>query len=80
LCFSWRQEQSAKSVLNELSAAKTINMVKLYGYKNGEGRLKQGELIVGSSIQGLLGKFYFTKIFFSRFCFFALFPKVVNQS
>jgi hypothetical protein len=29
-------------------------MVKLYAYKNGEGRLKQGELIVGSSIQGLL--------------------------
>jgi hypothetical protein len=48
--LSWRQESNAKTVLNQISATKTLTMVKLFAFKNGDGRLKQGEFIVGSSI------------------------------
>ena len=50
IIFRWRQESSAKTVLNQISATKTLNMIKLFAYKNGDGRLKSGEMIVGSSI------------------------------
>lgn len=32
-------------------------MIKLYAYKNGNGRTKEGEMLMGTSIQGVI-KFY----------------------
>lgn len=49
-----RVNSNAKSVLNELSAARTLQMVKLFAYKNGDGRLKKGELLIGSSMTNIL--------------------------
>jgi hypothetical protein len=70
-----------KTVLNELSNVKTLYTIKLLIYKNGEGRLKPGELIFGTSIQGVSVKYcyYILKIIgFLQFifCFF----KVIKSS
>lgn len=51
---SWRRETNARVILNELSAAKSVSVIKVYAFKNGDGRLKQGELLVGSTVQGIL--------------------------
>ena len=45
-----RNSTSVKTVLNELSAVKTMNIIKLFAYKNGDGRMKQGELLIGTSL------------------------------
>lgn len=45
-----RSSTSVKTVLNELSAVKTVNIIKLFAYKNGDGRLKPGELLIGTSL------------------------------
>ena len=54
---------SAKSVITELSSSKTVHMVKLYCYRNGDGRAKSGELLLGSNIQGVKKKYQSTCIF-----------------
>lgn len=48
-----RQETSVRVIAREISAAQYVRPVKIYAYKNGEGRLKPGQLIVGSSIPGV---------------------------
>ena len=63
-----------KTVLNELSNVKTLYTIKLLIYKNGEGRLKPGELIFGTSIQGVSVKYWYCiknyRFFAIFFCFF----------
>jgi hypothetical protein len=48
-------------VLNELSACKTVNVIKIFAYKNGDGRQKQGEMLIGSTIQGVGMNISFSK-------------------
>ena len=42
-----------RAIAKELSAARVPYTVKILAYKNGEGRMKPGELIVGSSVPGV---------------------------
>lgn len=45
-----KEMTTVKPVLNESSAVKTTNIIKLYAYKNGDGRLKPGELLIGTNL------------------------------
>ncbi|CAG5132456.1 unnamed protein product, partial [Candidula unifasciata] len=49
-----KQQTSVQTIMKEISAARTVITVKVMAYKNGEGRLRKGELICGSSIAGIL--------------------------
>lgn len=54
--FSLREESNAKLVLKELSLTKNApnNVpIKLYAYRNGYGRNKEGELLMGPNIQAV---------------------------
>ena len=42
-----------RAIAKEISVAKVPYTVKVLAYKNGEGRIKPGEVIVGSSIPGV---------------------------
>jgi hypothetical protein len=44
----------AKPMFQEISAAQTKDVIKLYAYKNGNGRLKAGELLIGTGLDELL--------------------------
>jgi hypothetical protein len=48
-----REELSVRTIAREISAARTPFTVKVMAFKNGEGRLKPGEIIVGSSVAGV---------------------------
>jgi hypothetical protein len=48
-----RDELSVRQIAREISAARVPYTVKVVAYKNGEGRLKPGEMIVGSSVAGV---------------------------
>ncbi|CAF0796043.1 unnamed protein product [Brachionus calyciflorus] len=52
--LQWRKESNAKTVLNELSSYKNINIIKIIAYKNGDGWTRPGELIISSTLNGLL--------------------------
>ncbi|CAM4769077.1 unnamed protein product [Rotaria magnacalcarata] len=49
-----RQEASVRNIAKELAAAKPIQIVHLLAYRNGDGHTKPGQLLIGSSIIGLL--------------------------
>lgn len=49
-----RDECSVRAIAKEISAAKAPYTVKVLAYKNGAGRIKPGEVIIGSSIPGIL--------------------------
>ncbi|ELU06637.1 hypothetical protein CAPTEDRAFT_220130 [Capitella teleta] len=49
-----REELSVRTIAREISAARTPYTVKVMSFRNGEGRLKPGEIIVGSSVAGIL--------------------------
>lgn len=49
-----REETNVRTIAKEISAAQTVRTVKILAYKNGEGRLRPGELICGSTIEGVL--------------------------
>jgi len=49
----WREELSVRVIAREISAAKVPYTVKVLAYRNGDGRLKPGEMIVGSSVPGV---------------------------
>ncbi|XP_076116553.1 doublecortin domain-containing protein 1-like isoform X1 [Mytilus galloprovincialis] len=49
-----RDETNVRTIAKEISAAKAVKTVKILAYKNGEGRLRPGELICGSTIEGIL--------------------------
>ncbi|XP_052066407.1 doublecortin domain-containing protein 1-like isoform X1 [Mytilus californianus] len=49
-----RDETNVRTIAKEISAAKSVKTVKILAYKNGEGRLRPGELICGSTIEGIL--------------------------
>ena len=79
-------------MLNEISATKTLSLVKLHAYKNGQGRYGgEGELIVGSTIQEVtrsIDSLSFSNIFkscvqfsFSNFfCCFFVCLKLLDQA
>lgn len=48
-----REELSVRTIAKEICAARTPYTVKVMAFKNGEGRLKPGEIIVGSSVAGV---------------------------
>lgn len=48
-----REELSVRAIAREISAARVPYTVKVLAYKNGGGRMKPGELIVGSSVPGV---------------------------
>lgn len=48
-----KNEMSVRKIAREISAAKTVRPVRILAYKNGEGRLNRGEVIIGSSIDGV---------------------------
>lgn len=48
-----REEASVRTIAKEINAAKTVKTIKILAYKNGEGRMHQGELVCGSSIEGV---------------------------
>ncbi|GAB1608484.1 domain-containing 1-like, partial [Argonauta hians] len=52
LCF--REETSMQTIGKEISAAQYINVIKLLAYKNGDGRLHSGHIVIGSTLEGLL--------------------------
>lgn len=49
-----REMTVVKPIFQEISAAQTKDIIKLYAYKNGNGRLKPGELLIGTSLDDLL--------------------------
>ncbi|CAF1130188.1 unnamed protein product, partial [Didymodactylos carnosus] len=49
-----KEEASVRIIVKELAAAKSIQTVHLLAYRNGDGHTKIGQLLVGSSILGLL--------------------------
>ncbi|RUS69866.1 hypothetical protein EGW08_022372, partial [Elysia chlorotica] len=51
-----RKQTSVVTIAHEINAAKVVRTVKVMAYKNGEGRLRHGEIICGSSIEGILGQ------------------------
>ncbi|KAF6020845.1 hypothetical protein EB796_020833 [Bugula neritina] len=48
------EENSVRSIAKEISSSELPQTVKIYAYRNGDGREKEGQLISGSSIIGLL--------------------------
>ena len=48
-----RQELSVRAIAKQISAARVPYTVKVLAYKNGEGRIKPGHLLVGSSVKGV---------------------------
>ena len=55
-----REETNVRTIAKEISAAQTVRTVKILAYKNGEGRLRTGELICGSTIEGVSSVFCFS--------------------
>ena len=53
LKYRLRQEASVRNIAKELAAAKPIQIVHLLAYRNGDGHLKSGQLLIGSSIIGV---------------------------
>lgn len=47
-----RQKTSTK-IAKEINAARAVTTVKVMAYKNGEGRMRPGEIICGSTIEGV---------------------------
>ncbi|CAL1540465.1 unnamed protein product [Lymnaea stagnalis] len=47
-------QTNVHSIEKEINGAKKVRTVKVMAYKNGEGRLRKGEIICGSSIKGIL--------------------------
>lgn len=48
-----KQQTSVQTIMKTINAARTVLTVKVMAYKNGEGRLRKGELICGSSVDGV---------------------------
>ena len=48
-----KEELSVRTIASRISAARVPFTVKVLAYKNGEGRMKPGELIIGSSVAGV---------------------------
>ncbi|KAK7477194.1 hypothetical protein BaRGS_00031579, partial [Batillaria attramentaria] len=47
-----RKESSTSAIASEINAARTVTTVKVMAYKNGEGRMRPGEIICGSTVEG----------------------------
>ena len=48
-----RDERSVRVIARNISAARVPYTVKVLAYKNGDGRMKPGTLLVGSSVAGV---------------------------
>ncbi|XP_036360712.1 doublecortin domain-containing protein 1-like isoform X2 [Octopus sinensis] len=51
-----REETSVHTIGKELSTAQNVKVIKLIAYKNGDGRLHSGHLVIGSTLEGLLSQ------------------------
>lgn len=51
--ISLREKTSVRAIAKEISAAEQPPSVRIYAYRNGDGRQKEGQLIVGSSVIGV---------------------------
>ena len=60
------------TIAHEINAAKVVRTVKVMAYKNGEGRLRHGEMICGSSIEGVSLTVNCWNIFYIIFIFYNL--------
>ena len=47
------RQQTTLSIYKEINAARTVTTVKVMAYKNGEGRMRAGEIICGSTVEGV---------------------------
>ncbi|XP_076472192.1 doublecortin domain-containing protein 1-like [Babylonia areolata] len=48
------RQQTTVTIYKEINAARTVTTVKVMAYKNGEGRMRAGEIICGSTVEGIL--------------------------
>lgn len=48
-----RKEMSVRTIAKEISTATVPYTIKVLAYKNGDGKRRPGELIIGSSISGV---------------------------
>lgn len=48
-----RKETSTTAIAGLINAARTVITVKVMAYKNGEGRMRPGEIICGSTVEGV---------------------------
>lgn len=48
-----RKEMSVRTIAKEISAATVPYTIRVLAYKNGDGKRRPGELIIGSSISGV---------------------------
>ena len=53
------KETSARTITKEINVSQAVQTVKVLVYKNGEGRLRPGEIICGSSVIGVSILFLF---------------------
>ncbi|XP_059150633.1 doublecortin domain-containing protein 1-like [Physella acuta] len=51
-----KQQTSVKTIKKKINSIRSVQMVKVMAYKNGEGRLRKGEIICGSSVEGILSQ------------------------
>ena len=49
------RQQTTINIYNEINAARTVTTVKIMAYKNGEGRMRSGEIVCGSTVEGVSG-------------------------
>lgn len=49
-----RKEMSVRTIAKEISTATVPYTIKVLAYKNGDGKRRPGELVIGSSISGIL--------------------------
>jgi hypothetical protein len=47
------RQQTTLTISREINAARAPTTVKVMAYKNGEGRMRQGEIICGSTMEGV---------------------------
>ena len=56
------RQQTTLNIYNEINAARTVTTVKVLAYKNGEGRMRPGEIICGSTVEGVSECFWGCRI------------------
>ncbi|XP_070200716.1 doublecortin domain-containing protein 1-like isoform X2 [Littorina saxatilis] len=50
------RQETASHIYNKINAARTVTTVKVMAYKNGEGRMRPGEIVCGSTVEGILNQ------------------------
>ena len=63
-----RKELSVKAIARQIAAARVPYTVKILAYKNGEGRIKPGHLLIGSSAKGVRFLIVFIARLLQKYC------------